>query len=75
MDTISQLPDPAAWCQGKKPPVSIEYRRQGCLHSQSQKFGEEKNFCTMIETEQSAEDWFQSVRYMWIKISASLLWT
>jgi len=56
MDMISQLPDPVALCQGKEPPVPIEYRRLGCLQSQSQNFGGEKIFFTLMEIEQSTEE-------------------
>jgi len=56
MDTVSQLPDPGALCQGKKPPGPIDYRRLGCLQSQSWNFGGEKIFFTLIEIEQSTED-------------------
>lgn len=56
MDMISQLPDPVGLCQGKEPPVPNEYRRLGCLQSQSQNFRGQKIFFTLIETEQSTED-------------------
>jgi hypothetical protein len=56
MDTFSQIPDPVALCQGKEPPVPIEYRRLGCLQRHSQNFGGEKIFFTFIEIEQSIED-------------------
>lgn len=71
MDTISQPPDLVGLCQGKEPPVPIEYRRLGRLQSQSRNFGGEKIFFTLIEIEQSTEDW-SSKHLLYVDKTSSL---
>jgi len=68
---ISQLPDLVSLCQGKEPPVSIEYRMLHCLQSQSQNFGGQNIFFTFIEIEQSTEDWF-SKHMLYVHKTSSL---